>query len=134
MARFDARKVERLLRDPGIVRHRGKIESAIRNARRVREIVAEFGSLAAYVWQFEPPERERPRRPTWPALRKLTESPSSRALAADLKRRGLGFVGPTTMYAYLQSVGVVNDHVEGCEARERAEAARRRFRRPRPRR
>ena len=134
VARFDARRVSRLLRDPGIVRHRGKIESAIHNARRSLEIVDELGSLAAYVWRFEPDASKRPRRLTPAALARLTESTESRALSQDLKRRGFRFVGPTTMYAFLQSVGIVNDHLEGCGVRPHCEAARGRFARPRPRR
>ncbi len=134
VARFDAPRVERLLGDPGIVRHRGKIESAIHNARRTLEIQAEFGSLAAYVWRFEPEPASRPRRLTRAALARLTESEASRALSRDLKRRGFRFVGPTTMYAFMQSVGIVDDHLEGCGIRPRAESARRRFARPRRRR
>jgi DNA-3-methyladenine glycosylase I len=134
VARFDARRVARLLRDPGIVRHRGKIESAIHNARRTLEVVDAFGSLAAYVWRFEPDASRRPRRVTPAALARLTESGESRALSRDLKQRGFRFVGPTTLYAFMQSVGIVNDHLEGCHVRPRAAAARRRFRPPQPRR
>ncbi len=130
VARFDARSVARLLRDPGIVRHRGKIESAIRNARRASELRDECGSLAAYVWRFEPEALERPRRLTRAALAKLTESQASRALSRDLKRRGWSFVGPTTLYAFMQSVGLVNDHQEGCGARAEVEGERARFVRP----
>ncbi len=133
VARFDVRRVRRLLGDPGIVRHRGKIESAIHNARRALEVVDAFGSLAAYVWRFEPPPSERPRRLGRAALLRLTESPASRALSRDLKSRDFRFVGPTTMYAFMQSVGVVNDHLEGCAAGGRAAAARRRFSPPRSR-
>lgn len=132
VARMGARDVGRLLRDPGIVRHRGKIEAALGNARRAAELRAEFGSLAAYLWRFEPEpgSRERPRRVTRAALAKLSESPASRALSGDLRRRGWRFVGPTTCYAFLQGVGVVNDHVEGCHARAAAERERARFRVP----
>jgi DNA-3-methyladenine glycosylase I len=130
VARMGARDVERLLRDPGIVRHRGKIESTLRNARAAAALRDEFGSLAAYVWRFEPAERERPRRVTRAALRRLTESPASRALSRDLRRRGFGFVGPTTMYAFMQAMGLVNDHIEGCDARRTASDTRGRFRRP----
>jgi DNA-3-methyladenine glycosylase I len=130
VARFDARRVARLLQDPGIVRHRGKIESAIHNARRTLELVAEAGSLAAFVWRFEPRPERRPRRMTRAALVRLTETEESRALSRELRRRGFTFVGPTTLYAFMQSVGIVNDHLEGCVARSRAEAARRRFARP----
>lgn len=124
VARFTPRKVESLLLDVGLIRHRGKIESAIHNARRACELVEERGSLASYLWSFEPPAAERPPRITLDVLRKLTESPSSRALSKDLKRRGWTFVGPTTMYALLQAMGMVNDHLEGCDVRSRAERAR----------
>jgi DNA-3-methyladenine glycosylase I len=130
VARFGARQVERLLGDAGIVRHRGKIESAIENAKRSREVQGELGSLAALVWRFEPSPKERPKRFTRAALVRLTETPSSRALSRELRGRGFRFVGPTTMYALMQSAGLVNDHLEGCPARERALAARRRFRPP----
>ena len=124
VARFDSRRVERLLQDAGIVRHRGKIEATIQNARACKELVAEFGSLAAYIWSFEPSAKERPKRLTLAALKKLTESDASRALSKDLKRRGWRFVGPTTCYAFLQSMGVVNDHIEGCDLRAAVEEGR----------
>ncbi|MDQ3369788.1 MAG: DNA-3-methyladenine glycosylase I [Myxococcota bacterium] len=124
VARFGARDVKRLLGDAGIVRHRGKIESTINNAARALAIATEHGSLATYVWSFVPPPRERPRRMTLAALRKLTQTPTSLALSKDLKRRGWTFVGPTTMYAFMQAMGLVNDHLEGCVVREAAEAAR----------
>jgi DNA-3-methyladenine glycosylase I len=133
VARFDARRVKRLLADPGIVRHRGKIESAIHNARRALELVEEAGSLAAFVWRFEPPAARRPRRLSRAALVRLTETAESRALSRELRRRGFRFVGPTTLYAFMQSVGIVNDHLEGCAARPRAVAARTRFRPPKGR-
>lgn len=133
VARFNARSVERLLGDPGIVRHRGKIEAAIHNARCAREVIAERGSLAAYLWSFEPGREQRPRRLTATALRALTESPASRALARDLRGRGFRFVGPTTVYALMQAMGLVDDHLEGCGIRPEVERARRRFRRPRSR-
>ncbi len=134
VARFGARSVERLLRDASIVRHRGKIEAAIHNARRALELVEEQGSLAAYVWSFEPAPSERPKRMTRAALMRLTETDASRALSRDLRRRGWRFVGPTTCYAFLQSTGIVNDHLEGCSFRAAVEAERARFRRPRARR
>jgi DNA-3-methyladenine glycosylase I len=117
VARFDARRVERLLRDPSIVRHRGKIESTVNNARRARELAREHGSLAAYFWQFVPPASERPRRMTKAALTKLTKTPTSTALSKDLKRRGWSYVGPTTCYAFMQAMGLVDDHLEGCHVR-----------------
>ncbi len=134
VARFGARDVARLLKDEGIVRHRGKIESTINNARRARELVAEAGSLAAFFWSFEPPPAERPRRLTWNALRAMPKTPASAALSKALRQRGWTFVGPTTAYAFMQAMGLVNDHLEGCAIRERVEAARARFRRPRWRR
>ena len=131
VARFTERDVERLLGDAGIVRHRGKIEAAINNARRAVELVSQEGSLAAYAWRFEPDPATRPKRLTWDALMALAETPESRALAKDLKRRGWRFVGPTTVYAFMQAMGLVNDHLDGCDAREPAELARAEFDRPR---
>ena len=124
VARFGARDVERLLADPGIVRHRGKIESAIGNARRALALRDEFGSLSAYAWRFEPPPRARPRRVTAASLRALGIPAEALALSKDLKRRGWSFVGPTTMHAFMQAMGLVNDHLEGCHARPLALAAR----------
>ena len=131
VAGFGARDVARLLKDAGIVRHRGKIESTINNARRARELADEKGSLAAYFWSFEPPAADRPRRLTWPVLLTMAKTPASIALSRDLKKRGWTFVGPTTAYAFMQAMGLANDHVEGCAIRERAEKARASFRRPR---
>ncbi len=128
--RFNTRSVERLLQDASIVRHRGKIESAINNARRAHELAQEYGSLAAFAWGFEPPPRDRPRRMTKAALMKLTQTSASTAMAKELKRRGWSFVGPTTVYAFMQAMGIVNDHLEGCHARAEVEQARRTFRRP----
>jgi DNA-3-methyladenine glycosylase I len=130
VARMNARSIERLLRDPGIIRHRGKLESAINNARRALALIEARGSLAAHLWQFEPPASERPRRVTWAAVRRLTETPASRALSKDLRSRGFSFVGPTTLYALMQAMGLVNDHFEGCPVRETALHARARFRPP----
>jgi DNA-3-methyladenine glycosylase I len=127
VARFGARDVRRLLGDAAIVRHRGKIESTINNAKRACELIDEAGSLAAYIWRFEPPAAERPRVMTWAALRAMPLTPASTALAKDLKRRGWSFVGPTTVYAFMQAMGMVNDHVEGCWARPVATRARRDF-------
>ncbi len=130
VARFNKSSVERLLRDASIVRHRGKIESAINNARRARELQGEFGSLAAYFWAYEPAPRgrERPRRVTRAALKRMSITPTSKAIAKDLKRRGWSFVGPTTVYAFMQAMGMVNDHIEGCWRREEVERARARRR------
>ena len=126
VARFTPADVERLLQDEGIVRHRGKIESAINNARRLLELQAECGSLAAYVWRYEPAPKSRPRRLTYAALKNLGSSPESIAMAKDLKRRGWSFVGPTTVYAFMQAMGLVNDHIEGCHVRAAAADARQR--------
>jgi DNA-3-methyladenine glycosylase I len=131
VARFGAADVRRLLADAGIVRHRGKIESAINNARRACALRDEFGSLAAYFWRFEPAPASRPKKLTWAALRAMTTTPESIALSKDLRRRGFTFVGPTTMYAFMQAVGIVNDHLDGCAARARVERERREFERPR---
>jgi DNA-3-methyladenine glycosylase I len=131
VARFGKRDVERLLRDAGIVRHRGKIEAAINNARRAREMAAEFGSLAAYVWRFEPDPSSRPSKLTEAKLRTMSTSPESVALSKDLKKRGWRFVGPTTVYAFMQAMGLVNDHTDGCPTRARVAAARKAFKVPR---
>lgn len=130
VARFGEREVERLLGDAGIIRHRGKIEATINNAARAVELVEEEGSLAAYVWRFEPDPASRPARMTWHALLELTQTAESRALAKDLKHRGWRFVGPTTVYAFMQAMGLVNDHLHGCDIREPAEQARAEFDRP----
>lgn len=130
VARFAERDINRLLGDAAIVRHRGKIESAINNARRAETLLDEFGSLAAYVWQWEPDPKARPRRITKAALMDLAVTPESKALSKDLKSRGWTFVGPTTVYAFMQAVGLVNDHVDGCVSRAGVESARRRLTRP----
>jgi DNA-3-methyladenine glycosylase I len=130
VAGFGERDVERLLGDASIVRHRGKIESTINNARRAVELVDAEGSLAALVWRFEPHAADRPRRVTRDALLELTQTDGSRALAKELKRRGWTFVGPTTVYAFMQAMGLVDDHLEGCAARARVEEARASMTRP----
>jgi len=127
---FRPRDVDRLVKDAGIVRHRGKIESAINNARRARALQREVGSLAAFFWEFEPEAGSRPKRVTWQALQKMAKTPESAALSRELKRRGWTWVGPTTAYAFMQAMGLVNDHIEGCAFRGEAERARNRFRRP----
>ncbi|MDH4287345.1 MAG: DNA-3-methyladenine glycosylase I, partial [Aquincola sp.] len=124
VARYGARDVHRLLGDAGIVRHRGKIESTINNAKRLLELRSEFGSLAAYAWHYEPAPGTRPKRLTWAALKALSTTPASVAMSKDLKRRGWSFVGPTTVYAFMQAMGLVNDHVQGCSVREVAQEAR----------
>ncbi len=128
IARFDERDVARLLGDAGIVRHRGKIEAVINNARRALELVGAEGSLAAYAWRFEP--QARTGRLDRPRLAELSATAESRALAKDLKRRGWRFVGPTTAYAFMQAMGLVNDHLGGCDAWASVDRARARFERP----
>jgi DNA-3-methyladenine glycosylase I len=130
VARFTARDVARLLGDASIIRHRGKIESTINNARRALALAEERGSVGAYVWSFTPTARERPKRVTLAALRKRGPSPTAIALAKDLRKRGWSFVGPTTVYAFMQAMGIVDDHVDGCAIRPAVEAARARFRPP----
>jgi DNA-3-methyladenine glycosylase I len=127
VARFGKKDVERLLGDASIVRHRGKIEATLNNARRAVELVEEAGSLAAYVWRFEPDAGTRPKRLTWSALLEMSTTPESKAMAKDLKRRGWRFVGPTTVYAFMQAMGLVNDHLHGCNAREPVDRARAAF-------
>jgi DNA-3-methyladenine glycosylase I len=124
IARYGERDVARLLADEGIVRHRGKIEAVIHNARQLPALVAEHGSLAAYVWRFEPPAD------ALAAPQTASVTPASIALSRDLKKRGWKFVGPTTVYAFMQAMGLVNDHAEGCALRSAAAAARRSFARP----
>jgi len=131
VARFNSRSTERLLQDASIVRHRGKIEATINNAKRARELVREMGSLAAYFWSFEPPAGERPRKVTQAAISKMTKTDTSTALSKDLLKRGWKYVGPTTCYAFMQAMGLVNDHVESCSTRATCERTRERFRRPR---
>ncbi len=128
IARFGDGDVARLLADAGIVRHRGKIEAVINNARRAVELVQTEGSLARYVWRFEPDARTG--RLDRAGLAELGLTAESTALAKDLKRRGWRFVGPTTVYAFMQAMGLVNDHLDGCDARESVDRARRRFDRP----
>lgn len=120
VARFNSRSVGRLLNDAGIVRHRGKIESTINNAQRAIEMEQEFGSLAAYFWQFEPAE------PSPPGDIRSTCDEST-TLSKDLKKRGWSFVGPTTAYAFMQAMGMVNDHLPGCSQFEAVETARKEF-------
>ena len=120
MAAFDETDVERLLGDAGIIRHRGKIEAVINNARRCQELVAREGSLARFVWNYEPAPDGLPPQ-------SQTTSPASVALSKELKKRGWKFVGPTTVYAFMQAMGLINDHLEGCALRETAAEARRAF-------
>ena len=130
VAKYDSEKVEQLVQNAGIVRHRGKIESTINNARCALEIVEEFGSLSQYFWQFEPNPVSRPKEITYDLLRtQLTKSGESAALSKDLKKRSWSFVGPTTVYAFMQAMGMVNDHISGCVFRAKVQAARREFKR-----
>lgn len=124
IARFTRRDVERLLEDAGIVRHRGKIEAVINNAQRAQELVKQEGSLAAFIWRFEP----QPGRLAKPQT--ASTSAEAIALSKDLKRQGWKFVGPTTVYAFMQAMGLVNDHVDGCVIRAKVERARKDFKRP----
>jgi len=124
VSRFGARDVQRLLKDAGIVRHRGKIESTINNAGRALELIDERGSLAAYFWSWEPAASSRPKRLTSDALKMMSITAQSTALSKDLKKRGWTFVGPTTCYAFMQAMGLVNDHVHDCGVRREVEAAR----------
>ena len=130
VAAFGSDDVNRLLADAGIIRHRGKIESTINNARRYADLSDEFGSLAAYAWGFEPDPASRPDVIDRAALLELATSPESTAMSKDLRRRGWSFVGPTTLYAFMQAMGLVNDHLVGCALREPIEDLRRVFPRP----
>ncbi|QGM44704.1 DNA-3-methyladenine glycosylase I [Methylocystis heyeri] len=124
IATFGEADVERLLKDEGIVRHRGKIAAVVNNARRAQELVRQEGSIAAYVWRFEPKADELSSSQT------ASVSASSIAMSKDLKKRGWAFVGPTTVYAFMQAMGLINDHAEGCVVREEAARARNQFKRP----
>ena len=124
IARFTKRDINRLLKDEGIVRHRGKIEAVINNAQRAQEIVKREGSLAAFIWRYEPDKKQHAKPQT------ASTSAESLALSKDLKKQGWKFVGPTTAYAFMQAMGLINDHVEGCVIRTKIEHARKSFRRP----
>lgn len=124
VARFTERDVARLLEDEGIVRHRGKIEAVINNAQRARELVEREGSLAAYFWRYEPDPRQLAKPQT------ASTSAESVALSKDLKKLGWKFVGPTTVYAFMQAMGLINDHVADCVIRADVERARESFERP----
>lgn len=122
--------IERLLGDPGIIRHRGKIAATINNAARALEVQREFGSLAAYFWGYETPSEHRPADLSWENLRRIAHTEASHRLSRDLRRRGFRFVGPTTCYAFMQAMGLVNDHVETCCCRLDVEAERQALMRP----
>jgi len=130
VATFTEKDVERLLQDAGIIRHRGKIVSTINNARRAQEMVAEAGSLAAWFWQFEPGPKERPVKVDLAHLRANPTTAVSVRISKELKKRGWTFVGPTTVYAFMQAMGLVNDHIEGCFCRAEIERERKAFKRP----
>lgn len=123
IARYKERDVERLLGNAGIVRHRGKIEAVINNAQRACELVEKEGSLAAFIWRYEPTEKST-------APQSVTTSAESIALSKDLKKMGWKFVGPTTVYAFMQAMGLFNDHVEECVIRAKVDKARKQFKRP----
>ncbi|MDF7801422.1 DNA-3-methyladenine glycosylase I [Pontiellaceae bacterium B1224] len=129
IAEFGDADVTALVQNEGIIRHRGKIEATINNARRAQELVNEFGSLARYIWQWEPDSRE-------PQIGEQTDTPipsitkTSQRLSKDLKKRGWKFFGPTTAYAFMQAMGLVNDHIDGCAIREIVEHERKEFQRP----
>ena len=130
IAKYTDKDIKRLVQNAGIIRHRGKIESTINNAKQVQKIIDEFGSFAAYIWQFEPEIKTRPKIYDYKTLSKITMSDESKALSKDLKKRGFSFVGPTTCYAFMQSMGMVNDHIEGCCCRDKIEEERKKFKRP----
>ncbi|AVX05329.1 DNA-3-methyladenine glycosylase I [Maritalea myrionectae] len=132
VAKYDERDMDRLLADAGIVRHKGKIAATINNAQRAIELRDEFGTLAAYFWQFEPQLSERPAQKDEATLRKLAQTEASQKLAKDMKRRGWKFFGPTTAYAFMQAMGLVNDHMDTCFAHQKAEEARKNFTPPQP--
>lgn len=123
VAKFGETDVERLVNDARIVRHRGKIESTINNAKRCIELVDTHGSLANFVWRYRPMDDERPDSFDKAALARLAKTPASIRLSQDLKKLGWSFVGPTTAYAFMQAMGLVNDHLEGCAVRDSVEAA-----------
>jgi DNA-3-methyladenine glycosylase I len=131
VARFNARSVERLLQDAGIVRNRAKIEATIGNARRCLALEEEFGGLATYVWSYEPDHDAHPERLDRATLMEVTTNEAATAMSKDLRRRGWSFVGPTTLYAMMESIGLVNDHLGECALRDEVERARARFQRPR---
>ena len=124
VARFTQRDINRLLKDEGIVRHRGKIEATINNAKRARELVKEQGSIAAFIWSYEPDPKKLGKPQS------ASTSAESIALSKELKKRGWKFVGPTTVYAFMQAMGLINDHVKGCIIQPKVELARKSFKRP----
>lgn len=131
VAAFGEKDIERLMADAGIVRNRAKIVSAINNAKRAKELIAEAGSLGAWLWRFEPEPKDRPAVVDIAYYRANPTTPASQRMSKELKQRGWTYVGPTTLYALMQAMGLVNDHIEGCACRAAVEAARERFVRPR---
>ncbi len=130
VAGFGPDDVDRLMTDSGIVRNLAKIRATINNARRCSELIDEFGSLGAYAWRFEPDPGSRPAVVDHATLVQMGTSPESKAMSKDLRRRGWSFVGPTTAYAFMQAMGLVNDHLEGCDLRAQVELERDHFPRP----
>ena len=130
VARYTEKDIIRMLGNAGIIRHRGKIESAINNAQKACDLVDEMGSIAAFLWSHEPDPSTRPKVFDKKTLWSLTQTPESQAISKGLKKRGWRFVGPTTMYAMMQAMGMVNDHLEGCWCRDEVEKDRAAFVRP----
>ena len=130
LARANESEIERHLTDAGIIRHRGKIASVYNNARRAVALVEEQGSLARYFWSFEPAQKDRPQRIDRAAVMAMPKTDVSTRISKDLKKRGWSFVGPTTIYAFMQAMGMVNDHIEGCVCRSEVEKERSAFKRP----
>ncbi|MDH5395033.1 MAG: DNA-3-methyladenine glycosylase I [Gammaproteobacteria bacterium] len=124
IARFTERDVTRLLKNEGIVRHRGKIEAVINNAKQIKQVIRLHGSFASFIWRYEPDEKKLA------APQTVSTSAESIALAKDLKKMGWKFVGPTTVYAFMQAMGMINDHVADCIIRKKVATARKRFKRP----
>ena len=124
IASFTQKDIDRLLKNEGIVRHRGKIEAVINNAQRTQELIKREGSLSAFIWSYEPDNNQLPESQT------ASTSTESIALSKELKKQGWKFVGPTTVYAFMQAMGLINDHVEGCVIRAKVERARSNFKRP----
>ncbi len=128
VAKFNDDDIERLVNDAGIVRHRGKIKSTINNANRALEMIEQEGSLGKWFWSWEPDPKTRPKTVDNASIMSSTDV--STAMSKELKKRGWSFVGPTTCFAFMQAMGIVNDHIEGCHHRQITEAARKNFTRP----
>ena len=124
VSQYGDKDISRCLVNPGIIRHRGKIESTINNAKKAIELVNEFGSLASFFWSFEPSMKNRPEKLTYAVASQITMSTESIALSKALKKRGWTFVGPTICYSFMQAMGIVNDHVLGCSRRDDIETLR----------